>query len=44
VTSGPSAPDGDWYKDFGTFKVCGHGDLPKTVLLKSMKAYGEEID
>jgi hypothetical protein len=21
----PSAPDGDWYKDFGSFTICGSG-------------------
>ena len=21
----PDVPDGDWYKDFGTFKLCGNG-------------------
>ena len=21
--SEPEAPDGDWYKDFGSFKICG---------------------
>ena len=23
VKSEPFAPDGDWYKDFGSFKLCG---------------------
>ena len=23
----PDVPDGDWYKDFGTFKLCGKGRL-----------------
>jgi hypothetical protein len=23
VRSQPDAPDGDWYKDFGSFKPCG---------------------
>ena len=23
--SDPEAPDGEWYKDFGSFKVCGEG-------------------
>ena len=44
VKSEPHAPDGDWYKDFGTFKLCGSGELPKTVLIKGMKPYGEEIE
>jgi hypothetical protein len=21
----PEAPDGEWFKDFGSFKVCGEG-------------------
>lgn len=24
----PDVPDGDWYKDFGTFKLCGNGRFP----------------
>ena len=42
--SQPQAPDGEWYKDFGSFKLCGSGEYPKTVLAKSMKAYGKEIE
>ena len=30
----PYVPDGDWYKDFGTFKLCGTGRYPSTFLLK----------
>jgi hypothetical protein len=26
----PDVPDGDWYKDFGTFKLCGTGRYPST--------------
>jgi hypothetical protein len=22
----PIAPNGDWYKDFGSFKLCGSGE------------------
>jgi hypothetical protein len=44
VKSEPDAPNGDWYKDFGSFKLCGTGELPKTVLLKSMKAFGTRIE
>jgi hypothetical protein len=25
----PQAPDGPWYKDFGSFKVCGEGNIRK---------------
>jgi hypothetical protein len=44
VKSEPQAPDGDWYKDFGSFKLCGAGEYPRTVLTKDMKAFGEELD
>jgi len=40
----PLAPAGDWYKEFGSFKLCGSGEYPKTFLLKGMKAYGREIE
>ena len=36
-------PDGDWYKDFGSFLLCGSGEYPKTVLAKGMKPFGKEI-
>jgi len=29
----PDVPDGEWYKDFGTFKLCGNGKFPSTFLL-----------
>jgi hypothetical protein len=32
--SQPEAPDGQWFKDFGSFKVCGEGKYPKTFLLR----------
>jgi hypothetical protein len=28
----PSVPTGSWYKDFGSFKLCGEGEYPKTML------------
>ena len=40
----PNAPDADWYKDFGSFKLCGKGELPKTVLTKDMTPFGDEIE
>jgi hypothetical protein len=36
-----SKPEGDWYKDFGSFKICGHGSYPKTFLLRGQAAKGE---
>ena len=41
--SEPDAPDGPWYKDFGTFKICGAGKYPKTFLLKGQAATGKEL-
>jgi hypothetical protein len=44
VKTGPGAPDGDWYKDFGSFAICGRGEYPKTILTKNMTAFGEPIE
>ena len=44
VKTEPHAPEGDWYKDFGSFKLCGTGEYPKTVLIKGMTPYGAEIE
>jgi hypothetical protein len=43
ANSEPQAPDDEWYKDFGSFKLCGAGPYPKTVLTRHMKAFGTEI-
>jgi hypothetical protein len=43
VRTQPYSPEGDWYKDFGSFKLCGTGEYPKTFLVKAMKPYGEKI-
>lgn len=43
VRSAPLVPDGDWYKDFGTFKLCGNGALPKTFLLPGQIAKGQKL-
>lgn len=41
--SEPDAPEGDWYKDFGSFKVCGSGKYPKTFLLRGQAAKGQRL-
>ena len=41
--SEPDAPDGLWYKNFGSFKVCGEGRFPKTFLLKGQAAKGKPL-
>jgi hypothetical protein len=41
--SEPAAPEGAWYKDFGSFKICGEGKYPKTFLLRGQLARGEKL-
>jgi len=39
----PDVPEGDWYKDFGTFKLCGTGRYPSTFLLAEQAARGSKL-
>ena len=41
--SNPDAPEGLWYKDFGSFKICGDGQYPKTFLLAGQAAKGQRL-
>ena len=41
--SEPDAPEGLWYKDFGSFKICGEGRYPKTFLLRGQPAKGQPL-
>jgi hypothetical protein len=43
VESNPKVPEGEWYKDFGSFKVCGEGPYPKTFLLHGQAARGTRL-
>ena len=43
IESRPDVPDGDWYKDFGSFKICGQGPYPKTFLVRGQSAKGSPI-
>lgn len=43
IESKPEVPDGLWYKDFGSFKLCGEGKYPKTFLLAGQVAIGEQL-
>jgi hypothetical protein len=36
-------PNGPWYKDFGSFKICGEGPMPKTFLLPGQVARGQKL-
>jgi len=43
LESKPSVPEGLWYKDFGSFKLCGEGVYPKTFLLQGQVARGQKL-
>jgi hypothetical protein len=43
IDSAPEVPEEEWYKDFGSFKLCGKGAFPKTFLLKDQSARGTEL-
>ncbi|HEV2383359.1 MAG TPA: hypothetical protein VG206_26640 [Terriglobia bacterium] len=38
----PTVPEGEWYKDFGSFKLCGEGPYPKAFLLRGRHATGQK--
>jgi hypothetical protein len=39
----PDVPEGSWYKDFGTFKLCGSGEYPSTFLIAGQPARGQRL-
>jgi len=43
IESKPDVPEGDRYKDFGSFKICDQGPYPKTFLLRGQAAKGYSI-
>jgi hypothetical protein len=43
IDAKPDVPEGDWYKDFGSFKICGRGSFPKTFLTRGQPAAGEKL-
>jgi len=43
IDSNPEVPEGDWYKDLGSFKICGNGPVPKTFLLRGQAAKGRAL-
>jgi len=43
IESRPEVPEGDWYKDFGSFKICGRDSYPKTFLLPGQAAKGAAL-
>jgi hypothetical protein len=43
IESKPDVPEGPWYKEFGSFKLCGDGKYPKTFLLSGQAATGQKL-
>ncbi|MBA3914687.1 MAG: hypothetical protein H0X25_12755 [Acidobacteriales bacterium] len=43
MESKPLVPEGPWYKDFGSFKLCGAGKYPKTFLQAGQVATGQKL-
>ncbi len=43
IDSKPVVPEERWYKDFGSFKLCGEGRYPKTFLLAGQPATGQRL-
>jgi hypothetical protein len=39
----PNVPEGRWFKDFGSFKLCGEDKYPKTFFLAGQLATGQEL-
>jgi len=39
----PEVPEGPWYKDFGSFRLCGEGRFPKTFLHAGQVAIGTKL-
>jgi len=43
IATQPEVPEGQWYKDFGSFKLCGEGKYPKTFLRPGQAAAGQKL-
>jgi len=43
ISTNPEVPEGPWCKDFGSFKLVGHGSRPGTLLDKDQSCFGMRI-
>ena len=43
MEASPEVPHGEWYKDFGSFKLYGEGPFPKTFLVPGQVARGTRL-
>ena len=41
IRTNPEVPDGPWCKDFGAFKLVGHGPVSNTFLERDQPCFGE---
>ena len=39
----PHVPEGRWFKEFGTFTLCGESAYPKTFLLPGQSPKGQKL-
>ena len=42
VETRPQVPEGDWYKGFGSFKICGRGAVANTFSAAGPSSFGRE--
>jgi hypothetical protein len=43
LESNPTVPEGEWFKRFRAFTLCGEGELVKTFLVPGQLPYGDEV-
>jgi len=43
IRTNPEVPNGEWCKDFGSFKLAGEGAIQKTFLAKDQPCKGKQI-
>jgi len=43
IETNPEVPEGLWFKDFGSFNLCGEGKYPKTFLARGQAAIGQKV-
>ena len=43
IESQPDVPEGAWFRDFGTFLLCGNGPYLSTFLTPAQKPYGVRL-
>jgi hypothetical protein len=43
ISTNPEVPEGPWCKDFGSFKLVGHGSRPGTLLDENQSCFGTRI-